>query len=705
MRKSQAPRPANTGLVNVHKKSLGLKWSCLEGCLYSFIGSFSSFPIVPICNHRAELQCDARIANPTSAFRGFFRRDYPTSTKNYNNAIPNRIMAKFIVPGHTFSSHPGFRYEPLDLCPTRPSIRLAVLQPGTRDSTVRITLAPTTFADRPRYEALSYTWGSPDVVKGVEINEHRFNVRENLWAALLQLRSPTQARALWIDAICINQDDTEERNHQVKLMAHIYARAAKVLVWLGAKVPVDQGTVFPDMSSTETRNICIQSYWKRIWIVQEIGAASELEVYWASRSLPWDDFFGEMKRWDPANLDVPMRLSRHRKDRHGDAFLLANLIETYKDSLCEEPRDKIYGFVGIAHDCQDGTFPMDYSKPLFEIYEDAITFQCSLTKMKRNPFKEKEVSLSTEEIADRNTFEKRFSASYASRDQKMLLKQRMKTALHFSQLVQGVWGGGTRIRQDYSSRRPDFIQQYGKDDPFFPPLETLSLEEFNPFRITGVHSGSISRIGPSYDELIAIPDAARKWKAGLSDSHEVIEKLRRKNEGFMKVLLSLSKADLSKIVSVDPHFSWKRQADAPSRPKETFTAREELRRKEFDELPKFILGPTEPIYPDSSDDEGFAEPVTNVPRLFLTKTGVIGLMPPNVRQWDMVYQFWHSDSVAIIRKEGDYLRIVGRAVVANDSFIEGSKFHEPEHHFNGFDVDKDGKEVYMDLRTLQLMTQ
>jgi hypothetical protein len=73
-------------------------------------------------------------------------------------------------------------------------------------------LAYATFVSRPEYEALSHTWGSPDQVKAVELNGYPVNIRENLWSALVNLRHARKERVLWIDAICINQADVEERN-------------------------------------------------------------------------------------------------------------------------------------------------------------------------------------------------------------------------------------------------------------------------------------------------------------------------------------------------------------------------------------------------------------------------------------------------------------------------------------------------------------
>jgi hypothetical protein len=115
-----------------------------------------------------------------------------------------------------FSAADGFadfKYEPLDLAAERPSIRLAHIQPGDRKCPIYIRLTTVTFADRPIYEALSYTWGELEPVEEIWIDGTSVWVRENLRSALWHLRDTTDVRVLWIAAICINQADIEERNH------------------------------------------------------------------------------------------------------------------------------------------------------------------------------------------------------------------------------------------------------------------------------------------------------------------------------------------------------------------------------------------------------------------------------------------------------------------------------------------------------------
>jgi hypothetical protein len=83
------------------------------------------------------------------------------------------------------------------------------------------------------YEALSYVWGDPTGRLPIMIHGHSFHVTVNLHTALLRLRNHAMQRVLWIDAICINQDDQEEKEHQIKAMADIYGNANRVVVWLG----------------------------------------------------------------------------------------------------------------------------------------------------------------------------------------------------------------------------------------------------------------------------------------------------------------------------------------------------------------------------------------------------------------------------------------------------------------------------------------
>jgi hypothetical protein len=130
-------------------------------------------------------------------------------------------------------SRDHFTYSPLDT--TVDGTRLVILEPcATWGDVIHCRLVHVTFGQMPKYEAPSYTWGSEDSQNAIVIDGKTFLISDNLWEALVRLRKPCKERFLWIDAICINQDDIPERNQQLRIMPHIYSRAQMVLVWLGS---------------------------------------------------------------------------------------------------------------------------------------------------------------------------------------------------------------------------------------------------------------------------------------------------------------------------------------------------------------------------------------------------------------------------------------------------------------------------------------
>lgn len=84
-----------------------------------------------------------------------------------------------------------------------------------------------------RYEALSYIWGDPHETLPIYLDEDQLLITVNLHAALSRLRDHSFERIIWVDAICIDQENLKERIQQVQLMAKIYSNALRVIVWLG----------------------------------------------------------------------------------------------------------------------------------------------------------------------------------------------------------------------------------------------------------------------------------------------------------------------------------------------------------------------------------------------------------------------------------------------------------------------------------------
>lgn len=83
------------------------------------------------------------------------------------------------------------------------------------------------------YEALSYVWGDTSKKTPIQVNDKTLEIGINLRGALHALRYEDKSRTLWIDAICIDQQNIKERNEQVAAMPQIYSRAMKTVIWLG----------------------------------------------------------------------------------------------------------------------------------------------------------------------------------------------------------------------------------------------------------------------------------------------------------------------------------------------------------------------------------------------------------------------------------------------------------------------------------------
>ncbi|KAK0744662.1 heterokaryon incompatibility protein-domain-containing protein [Apiosordaria backusii] len=134
-------------------------------------------------------------------------------------------------------SPPKLKYEALN--PNKNSIRILRLLPGRWIDDIQCELQTASLDDNPAYEALSYVWGNPQDTGPIIVDGSHFQATKNLMAALRRLRSSVDLKVLWVDAVCINQADNDEKTHQVGMMARIYKDAADVHVFLGESGVLD----------------------------------------------------------------------------------------------------------------------------------------------------------------------------------------------------------------------------------------------------------------------------------------------------------------------------------------------------------------------------------------------------------------------------------------------------------------------------------
>jgi hypothetical protein len=128
-------------------------------------------------------------------------------------------------------------YSPLDT--KKREIRVLTIDGKTQEgSLVACSLKVVSLDDQSDFTALSYCWGAPEPAGDILVNCVTWRVTPNLAAALQHLRRTegAQTMPIWIDALCINQKDLEERSAQVAMMMAIYAQAKCVHIWIGNEI-------------------------------------------------------------------------------------------------------------------------------------------------------------------------------------------------------------------------------------------------------------------------------------------------------------------------------------------------------------------------------------------------------------------------------------------------------------------------------------
>ncbi|KAF1958146.1 hypothetical protein CC80DRAFT_558925 [Byssothecium circinans] len=129
-----------------------------------------------------------------------------------------------------------YTYTNVPLGENRDCTRLLTLHSGEFDDTLCCSLRAADIHHDKDYEAVSYTWGDTQDTSLILLNDKNFQATKSLIVVLRHLRLPNKDRVLWVDAICINQVDDNEKSRQVQRMGQIYANARVVLIWLGEAV-------------------------------------------------------------------------------------------------------------------------------------------------------------------------------------------------------------------------------------------------------------------------------------------------------------------------------------------------------------------------------------------------------------------------------------------------------------------------------------
>ncbi|KAK3392502.1 heterokaryon incompatibility protein-domain-containing protein [Sordaria brevicollis] len=272
------------------------------------------------------------------------------------------------------------------------SIRILHLSSGNKSDPLHGRLEVCQLKYFPEYEALSYTWGtaSGNTKRSRKLYlGHEWSILPitvNCEAALRALRLPNSDRRIWVDAICINQENDDERTHQVQLMPIIYATASQVVIYIGNdKRHVDIGWTYriKKQQPTITRSQWEKNwekmdsrlkrhYFFRSWIIQEIAAARKAWVTDGSSWQPWPivDAHAEgqaSRTFLPWIKDFEKR--KYRLPGH-----LVKLVMDSWSSQASDPRDKIFALLGVITGAAVDGLIADYSLSVEQVYTGLAAF-------------------------------------------------------------------------------------------------------------------------------------------------------------------------------------------------------------------------------------------------------------------------------------------------------------------------------------------
>jgi hypothetical protein len=296
--------------------------------------------------------------------------------------------------GVSTSTDLPYQYQKL----TEPdALRLVLLKPSNDlEGPLDCDLLSTTLSNcendlLDHYTALSYVWGDSSRRVLIKVAGRILSITGSLDTALRHLRDLSRVRRIWADAICINQDDFEERNQQVRQMASVYATAQHTIIWVGegtaetdelfrtlkhlgsqrllgrsAEVPQVTG-ISREVVLSASQSILARQWFRRVWVLQELVRSRDPWVQCGTFLVKWHDLKNVITKSarevdnkrvqvidDMAMLHSEHHLGRFRnvpghdsKDPMLIAGKLLTLLISRRALGVQDPRDRLFAHVGL----------------------------------------------------------------------------------------------------------------------------------------------------------------------------------------------------------------------------------------------------------------------------------------------------------------------------------------------------------------------
>lgn len=248
--------------------------------------------------------------------------------------------------------------------------------------------------------------GETDLVP-IIVDDHEFMIRQNLWAFMTVFRSHCSGKWMWIDQICINQNDISERGTQVQVMDSIFQGSKATHIWLG--LDEHEGLVFQTLSKVRGRCnascdlghygshespynavlspqeqealdcFCQVTYWQRQWVVQELLLSTDRIIWYGTSSMPYADLQRLLvctEGFYPAKHAHLIGIYAWLIDTMHDNQIRAwvDIFSIARYTKCQDPRDKIFGAQTLI--APEARIKVNYEAPITRtLFDFMLAFQ------------------------------------------------------------------------------------------------------------------------------------------------------------------------------------------------------------------------------------------------------------------------------------------------------------------------------------------
>lgn len=269
-------------------------------------------------------------------------------------------------------------------------IRVLTVHPGGLKDDIVGDLAVFNISPPSDYNAISYSWADEngDDSKSSEIYlgamRVPLRVTRNCASALRRIRNPRHAVRVWVDAVCIDQNNVQERNHQVNLMRKIYTQAATTYVYLGESDDQSdellQNLAGGDWAQPHLlENLLRRRYFSRLWVLQEVTLSKHVVVICGATKVPLSVFApGNLTRIYTTsyyNSIVPPLFTIKWRPNKGPPKLLDLLLHGRK-CQATNPKDKVFAVLGMIEEKMAEKYQLcaDYTQSIEQVYTSAARY-------------------------------------------------------------------------------------------------------------------------------------------------------------------------------------------------------------------------------------------------------------------------------------------------------------------------------------------